>query len=69
MCATSSAVNAEATSSLGSTPKSRMPALASQSIAWMTGASTRATMTRAGTSATAERSGRAMEMFLGIISP
>ena len=69
MCATSSAVNADATSSLGSTPNSRMPAFDSQSIAEMTGASTRDTITSAGTRATAERSGRAIEMFLGIISP
>ena len=41
MCATSSAVNADVTSSLGSTPKSRSSAFASQSSAWMTGASTR----------------------------
>ena len=69
MCATSSAVKADATSSLGSTPKSRISDFESQSIAPITGATTRETMTRAGTSATADRSGRAIEMFLGIISP
>ena len=69
MCATSSAVNADATSSLGSTPNSRTSAFDSQSMALMTGATTRETMTSAGTRATAARSGRAIEMFLGIISP
>ena len=69
MWATSSAVNADATSSLGSTPKRRISALDSQSIAWITGATTLDTMTSGGTRMTAARSGRAIEMFLGIISP
>ena len=69
MWATSSAVNADATSSLGSTPNRRTSALDSQSMTWMTGATTLDTMTSGGTRRTAARSGRAIEMFFGIISP
>ena len=66
---TSSAVNALATSSRGSTPSNRTMQFAAQLSAAMMGRSTRAITTSGGPSSSAARSGFDTAAFLGTISP
>ena len=69
MCSTSSTVNAEVISSLGSTRNSRTSDFAIDSITEMIGRSVRVMNSSTGTRISAERSGPASARFLGIISP